>query len=91
MSVVRNYFVDPGLDGFSDAVARGDPDDIEDPLLGHTRVLALTISDGECLCSLIPANGNERIGTFLVVVVVAFVFVKVEATIGARGCIAGCD
>ena len=83
VSVVGKDFVDSGLDGFSGAVALGDPDDVEDTLLGHTRILPLTISDGESLCGLIPVNGNQRIGAFLVVVIVAFVFVKVEAAIGS--------
>lgn len=83
MSVIGKHIVDFGLDGFSDAVALGDPDDIEDTLLGHARILPLAISDGESLCGLIPVNGNEGIGAFLVVVIVAFVFVKVEAAIGS--------
>jgi hypothetical protein len=83
VSIVWKDFIDFGLDGFAGAVALGDPDDVKDTLLGHTGILPLAISDGESLCGLIPANRNERMGAFLVVVIVAFVFVKVEAAIGS--------
>src|SRR5215471_16927347 len=42
------------------------------------------IADGERVCGVVPEKGNRRVGSFFVVVVVVFVFVKREASACAR-------
>ena len=53
-------------------------------LLQHARILALTLADGQLLLAVVPLESDGGVGTLLVVVVVAFVLIEREATIGTR-------
>ena len=59
-------------------------DNGEAALFQHTRIGALSFTNGQCMGTLRPTDGNGSIDTFLVVIVVAFIFIKRKGCISTR-------
>ena len=70
-----------GIDAAS--VAPSHENDAEGSALQHAGELAFAIADHERLMGLVPVQGNGRVGAFLVVVGVVFVFVECEIAVRA--------
>src|SRR5271169_1603011 len=67
----------------SGAMHLADENDIKRPGLQHSRILALTFVDGECLRGVVPVNWNGGVDPILVVVAIVLVFVEGKRAIGS--------
>src|ERR1035437_2225015 len=82
-AVIDGGYIGRCLDGFTHAVIRRYPHNMEGDLTRHSWILPRPVSNCERPIGFRPRNGDDRMHSHLVVVVVALVLVQLELTVGA--------